>query len=81
MTPPSAHAYGGVGPFEMGISWALALIATAVVLARFHVTVRVVNMAGWDLWWSIITYVRLQALAVNYLRLTARYLMFRRRVC
>lgn len=56
--PPSHRAYGGAGPFEMGMTWALTVIATMAVCARTYVSVRMLERPGWELFWAWVAYVR-----------------------
>ena len=42
----------------MGLTWALAVLATVVVFARTYVTLKVLDRPGWDLFWAIVAYVR-----------------------
>jgi hypothetical protein len=56
--PPSAGAYGGAGPFEMGLTWALTIVATAIVGARAWVGFKMFDRnPGWDVMWATTTYV------------------------
>ena len=56
--PPLPGAYGGAGPFEMGLTWALAIIATAIVGARAWVGFKMFDRnPGWDVMWATLTYV------------------------
>ncbi|KAM0696818.1 hypothetical protein Q7P36_002889 [Cladosporium allicinum] len=55
---PSPGAYGGAGPLEMGLTWALAMIATAIVGARAWVGFKMFDRnPGWDVMWATLTYV------------------------
>ncbi|KAK4549110.1 hypothetical protein LTR36_007566 [Oleoguttula mirabilis] len=55
--PPSPGAYGGTGPFEMGLTWALSIIATIVVCTRAYVALTMLDRPGWDLFWGCVAYV------------------------
>lgn len=52
------NAYGGAGPFAMGLTWTLASIATILVAGRTYVAYRQFERLGWDVVWALITYVR-----------------------
>lgn len=54
---PSSDAYGGAGPFEMGLTWALTIIATGIVGARAYVGFKSFDRPGWDVLWALVTYV------------------------
>lgn len=60
----------------MGLTWALTLIATALLVARTHVSYRQSERPGWDVCWAVITYVSCASLEEEVLDERLRFCQF-----
>lgn len=54
---PMNHPYGGKGPMMMGITWAEACIATALIGLRAYTNAAIIKNFGWDYYLALMTLV------------------------